>query len=54
METQRTAKLLDDFDNESLKFATRKWYVINDLNQTGHGDGNKNGGTVKFETEAIK
>ena len=30
METQKIANLLGDADNESLKFATRKWYVIND------------------------
>ena len=30
METQKVANLLGDSDNESLKFATRKWYVIND------------------------
>ena len=32
METQRIANLLDDADNESSKFATRKSYVINDEN----------------------
>ena len=30
METQKIANLLGDKGNESLKFATRKWYVIND------------------------
>ena len=34
METQKIANLLGDADNESLKFATRKWYVINDLIKT--------------------
>ena len=32
METQKIANLLDDADNESSKFATRKSYVINDEN----------------------
>ena len=32
METQKIANLLGNADNESLKFATRKWYVINDQN----------------------
>ena len=30
METQKIANLLGDEGNESLKFAARKWYVIND------------------------
>ena len=30
METQKIANWLGDEGNESLKFATRKWYVIND------------------------
>ena len=29
MEMQKIANLLGNGDNESLKFATRKWYVIN-------------------------
>ena len=32
MKTQRNANLLNDFDSESSKFATRKWYIINDQN----------------------
>ena len=32
METQKIANLLNDSDNESPKFATRKWYIINDQN----------------------
>ena len=38
----------------SLKFATRKWYVINDQNNTDYGDGDENGTTIKFETKVIK
>ena len=34
METQKIVNLLGDADNESSKFATRKWYVINDQNNT--------------------
>ena len=30
METQKLVSLLSDSDNESSKFATRKWYIIND------------------------
>ena len=34
METQKIVNLLNDTDDESSKFATRKWYVINDQNNT--------------------
>ena len=32
METQKVLNLLNDTDNQSSKFTTRKWYVINDQN----------------------
>ena len=54
METQKIASLLGDPDNESSKFATRKWYVINDQNNTNYAEGNENGTTIKFETQVIK
>ena len=53
METQKIANLLCNTD-ESSEFATRKWYVINDENSTGYGDGDENGTTIKFETKVIK
>ena len=40
--------------NESSKFATRKWYFINDQNNTDYGEGNEDSTTVKFETKVIK
>ena len=45
---------MGDADNESSKFATRKWYVINDQNNTDYGGGNEDSTTVKFETKVIK
>ena len=54
METQKIANLLGDADNESSKSATRKWYVINDQNNTDYGEGNEDSVTVKFETKVIK
>ena len=30
METQKIVNLLNYSDNESSRFATRKWYIIND------------------------
>ena len=54
METQKIANLLGDADNKSSKFATRKWYVISDQNNTDYGEGNEDSITVKFETKVIK
>ena len=54
METQKIANLLDDANNVSSKFATKKLYVINDQNKTDYGEANEDSATVKFETKAIK
>ena len=54
METQKIANLLDDADNDSLNFATRKWYVINDQNNSDYGEGNEHSTMVDFETKVIK
>ena len=54
METQKIVNLLNDADNKSLKFATRKWYVINVHNIIEHGEGNENDSSIKFETKVMK
>ena len=54
METQKIANLLNDSNNESSKFVTRKWYIINDQNNGQYGRGNENDSTIKFETKVIK
>ena len=54
METQKIVNLLNDSNNESLKLATRKWYIINDQNNGQYGRGNENDATIKFETKVIK
>ena len=41
METQKIVNLLNDSDNESSEFATRKWYIINDQNNGQYGRVNK-------------
>ena len=41
MKTQKIVNLLTDSDNESSKFATRKWYIINDQNNRQYGRGNE-------------
>ena len=50
METQKIVNLLNDSDNESSKFATRKSYIINDQNNGQYGRGNENDSIIKFET----
>ena len=50
METQKILYLLNDSDNESSKFATRKWYIINDQNNGQCDTGDENGTAIKFET----
>ena len=54
METQKILNLLNGSDNESSKFATRKWYVINDQNNGQYGEGGENDSTIKFEMKVIK
>ena len=54
METQKIINLLNDSDNESSKFATRKWYIISDQNNGQYGRGNENDATIKFQTKIIK
>ena len=52
METQKIVNLLNDSEELNPKFATRKWYIIDDQNngQYGRGDENENDSTIKFET----
>ena len=49
MEIQMIVNLLNDSDNQSSKFATRKWYIFNDQNNEQYGRGNENDSTIKFE-----
>ena len=48
METPKIVNLLNDSDNESSKFATRKFFIINDQNHVQYGRGNENDSTIKF------
>ena len=54
METQKIANLLNDSDNEFSKFATKKWYVVNDQNKSEYGEGNEDDSSIKFETKVIR
>ena len=55
MESQKIINLLDSSDNESQKFATKRWYIISDQNTGNNVNGNgEDGTTIKFETKIIK
>ena len=54
METQKIVNLLNDSEKLNSKFATRKWYIINDQNDGQYGLRNDNDSTIRFETEVIK
>ena len=55
MESQKIINFLDSNDKESQKFATKRWYIINDQNTSNNAYGNgEDGTTVKFETKVIK
>ena len=55
MESQKIINLLDSKGNESQKFATKRWHIINDQNtgNNAYGTG-EDGTTIKFETKVIK
>ena len=58
MENQKIINLLDKFDTDSKHFATKKWYITNDENNTIYG-ANKNTGannpeTIKYDTRVLK
>ena len=54
METQKRVNLLNESDNESSRFATRKLFVINDQNNGQYGRGNETDATIIFDTKVIK
>ena len=58
MENQKIINLLDKIDTDSKHFATKKWYVINDENNTNYGvnkdTGVNNPDTIKYDTRVLK
>ena len=58
MENQKIINLLDKIDTDSKHFATKKWYVINDENNTNYGvnkdTGTNNPDTIKYDTRVLK
>ena len=58
MENQKIINLLDKSDTNSRNFATKKWYIINDENNTNYGvnkdTGADNPDTIKYDTSVLK
>ena len=58
MENQKIINLLDKSDTNSKHFATKKWYIINDENNTNYGvnkdTGADNPDTIKYDTRVLK
>ena len=58
MENQNIINSLDKTDNDSKHFATKKWYIINDENNTNYGINKDNGAdnpdTIKYDTRVLK
>ena len=58
MENQKIINLLDKDDTDSKHFATKKWYIIKDENNTNYGvnkdTGADNPDTNKYDTRVLK
>ena len=58
MENQKIINLLNKIDTDSKHFATKKWYIINDENNTNYGvnkdTGADNPDTIKYDTRVLK
>ena len=58
MENQKIINLLNKDDTDSKYFATKKWYIINDENNTNYGvnkdTGADNRDTTKYDTRVLK
>ena len=58
MYNQKIINLLDKDDTDSKHFATKKWYIINDENNTNYGVNKDNGvnnpDTIKYDTRVLK
>ena len=58
MENQKIMNLLDKIDTDSKYFATKKWYIINNENNTNYrvnkDTGADNPDTIKYDTRVLK
>ena len=58
MENQKIIDLLNKDDINSKHFATKKWYIIHDENNTNYGvnkdTGENNPDTIKYDARVLK
>ena len=58
MENQKIINLLNKSDTNSRHFSTKKWYIINDENNTNYGvnkdTAENNPDTIKYDTRVLK
>ena len=58
LKIKKIINLLDKIDTDSKHFATKKWYIINDENNTNYGvnkdTGADNPDTIKYNTRVLK
>ena len=54
MESQKIINLLNSNNNDSQKFATKRWYIIQDQSQGEYGDGTDGNTPIKYDTKLIK
>ena len=58
MESHKIINLLNKDDNDCKHFAAKKWYIINDENNTNYGvnkdTGADNPDTIKYDTRVLK
>ena len=58
MKNQKIINLLNKDDTDSKHFATKKWYIINDKNNTNYGvnkdTGANNPDPIKYDTRVLK
>ena len=58
MENQNIINLLNKSGTNSIHFATKKWYIINDENNTNYGVNKDTGAgapdTIKYDTRVLK
>ena len=58
MENQKIINLFNKDDTDSKHFATKKWYIINDENNTNYGVNKdtsaNNPDTIKYDTRVLK
>ena len=58
MDNQKIINLLNKIDTDSKHFATKKWYIINDENNTNYGVNKdtvaSNPDTIKYDTRVLK